>query len=364
MHSTEPKHRVIFIDLMRAIAVLQMVQGHTVDVLLAQQFRSSELPVYAVWHFLRGMTAPIFMFTAGTVFTYLFRSVKKPFFQNYRVKKGLRRAALLLFIGYLLRYPSWTIVDFSQVSPESWKSFFIVDVLQLIGLSLLLLLLTLFIVEKLKLNYTTTFIVSASLIFLISPFITNINWNLYLPAPIAAYFYSGSGSLFPVFPWAGYVISGAVLGSFLAAKPMVFKTSRFSILLSIFGATFLLTAILSSTIINALGINVFNPQLSPETIFYRMGFVLLLTSVVSYISLKVEHIPFLLILIGRNTLLIYVVHLIILYGSIWSPGLILLWGESFSGWQSFFSALLMITLMATMVIVIHRFKIHNKELVT
>lgn len=364
MHSTEPKHRVIFIDLMRAIAVLQMVQGHTVHVLLAQNLKTEELPVYAAWYFLRGMTAPIFMFTAGAVFTYLFRSVKKPFSQNYRVKKGLRRAALLLFIGYMLRYPSWTFVDFSQVSPESWRSFFIVDVLHLIGFSLLLILLLLFIIEKLNLNFTLTFIITCVIIFLASPFIAIINWNLYLPDPIAAYLYEGTGSLFPVFPWAGYVVAGAVLGSYLAAKPMVFKSSRFSILLAIFGATFLLTAILGSTVLKYLAISIVNPQLSPETIFFRMGFVLLLTALVSYVSLKVEHIPFLLILIGRNTLLIYVVHLIILYGSTWSPGLYLLWGESFSGWQSFFAALFMVTLMTTMVIIIHKFKIHNKELVT
>ena len=35
MHTSDQAHRVIFIDLMRAIAVLQMVQGHTIDVLLA-----------------------------------------------------------------------------------------------------------------------------------------------------------------------------------------------------------------------------------------------------------------------------------------------------------------------------------------
>ncbi len=364
MHTTDQAHRVIFIDLMRAIAVLQMVQGHTIDVLLTQDLRTTESQAFAVWYFFRGMTAPIFMFTAGAVFTYLFRSVKKPFSQNYRVKKGLRRAALLLFIGYMLRYPSWTIVDFSQVTPEAWKSFFVVDVLQLIGFSLLLLLSISFIVEKLRFNFTATFVISAVLIFVASPFMDGINWNFYLPEPIACYLYDGTGSLFPIFPWAGYVISGAVLGSYLAEKPLVFKSSRFSILLAIFGATFLLTALLSGIVLNASSIKFISAQLSPEVIFFRMGFVLLLTAVVSYISLKVEHIPYLIILLGRNTLLIYVVHLIILYGSIWSPGLNLLWGKSFSGWQSFFAASIMITFMALMVVVIHKLKIRNKELVT
>ena len=341
-----------------------MVQGHTISVFLSPELRNTDLPVYAVWYFLRGMTAPIFMFTAGTVFTYLFRSVKKPFSENYRVKKGLRRALLLIFLGYLLRYPTWTVVDFSLVTADNLQLFFAVDVLQLIGFSLLILLLILFVTEKLKLNYTATFIISTTLIFLASPFIDNINWNSFLPAVLAAYLYNGSGSLFPLFPWAGYVVAGGILGSYLAQNPMVFKTSRFSLILSIFGGAFTLTALVADLIIKSMYINIIDPQVEPNTILFRMGFVLLLTAVVSYISLRVDKIPQLIILAGRNTLLIYVVHLIILYGSAWTPGLALLWGYSFSGWLSFGAALIMITLMTLMVMGIHKLKIRNKELVT
>ena len=170
MHTTDQAHRVIFIDLLRAIAVLQMVQGHTIDVLLAQNLRSTELPFFSVWYFLRGMTAPIFMFTAGTVFTYLFHSVKKPFAKNYRVKKGIRRAFLLILIGYILKYPSWTFFDFSKVTIEQWYLFISVDVLQLIGVSLLILLTVLYIVEKIKLNITATFTLVSVIIFFLSSF--------------------------------------------------------------------------------------------------------------------------------------------------------------------------------------------------
>jgi uncharacterized membrane protein len=364
MHTYDQAHRVIFIDLMRAIAVLQMVQGHTIDVLLAPELRTTELPVYAVWYFLRGMTAPIFMFTAGTVFTYLFHSVKRPFEQNYRVKKGLRRAFLLIFLGYFLKYPTWTIFDFSDVTSDKWQLFISADVLQLIGFSLLILLLILFIAEKLKLNYTATFIIISAVIFVASPFIETINWISFLPAPIAAYFYSGSGSLFPLFPWSGYVIAGGILGCYLAQNPLVFKTSRFSKLLGIFGVAFTLIAIFSEIILKSLQVQIIDPQAEPNTIFYRVGFVLLLTAVVSYISLRVNHIPHIIILAGRNTLLIYVVHLIILYGSAWTPGIDLLWGQSFSGWQSFGAAVIMITLMTFMVLRIHKLKIRNKELET
>jgi uncharacterized membrane protein len=364
MHTTDQAHRVIFIDLMRAIAVLQMVQGHTVDVLLAQQFRSTELPVYAVWHFLRGMTAPIFMFTAGTVFIYLFRSVKKPFKENYRLKKGIKRALLLIFLGYMLRYPTWALFDFSNVTPDKWQMFFTVDVLQLIGVSLLILLLILFISEKLKLEFVASFTIFSVLIFFSSPFIDQINWLSIFPSPIAAYFYSGTGSLFPLFPWSGYVVAGGVLGSYLAQNPRVFKTSRFSLLLAIFGAAFTFIALTSDVILKYMQIDIANPQTEPNTIFFRMGFVLLLTALVSYVSLNVNRIPQIIILAGRNTLLIYIVHLVILYGSAWSPGINMVWGYSFSGWESFFAALIMIALMIAMVLVIHKLKIRNKELVT
>jgi hypothetical protein len=228
----------------------------------------------------------------------------------------------------------------------------------------LFLLLILFIAEKLKLNYTATFIIISSIIFVASPFIEIINWISFLPAPIAAYFYSGTGSLFPLFPWSGYVIAGGILGCYLAQNPLVFKTARFSKLLAIFGIAFTLVAISSEIILQALKVQIVDPQAEPNTIFYRVGFVLLLTAVVSYISLRVNHIPHIIILAGRNTLLIYVVHLIILYGSAWSPGINLLWGYSLSGWQSLGAAAIMITLMILMVMMIHRFKIHNKELVT
>jgi len=364
MHTTDQAHRVIFIDLMRAIAVLQMVQGHTVDVLLAQDFRNLNSPIFSIWYFLRGMTAPIFMFTAGTVFTYLFRSVNKPFKENYRVKKGIKRGLLLIFLGYMLRYPTWTLVDFSDVTPDKWQTFFTVDVLQLIGVSLLILLLILLIAEKLKTNYTIFFVVASVFIFLLCPFTEQVNWLAFLPEPIAGYFYGGTGSLFPLFPWSGYVIAGGVLGSYLAKHPMVFKTSRFSFLLAIFGAAFIFIAVGSELILKSFEIHLVNPQTEPNVIFFRMGFVLLLTALVSYVSLSVNKIPQIIILAGRNTLLIYIVHLVILYGSAWSPGIDLLWGYSLSGWQSFFAALIMITLMIAMVLVIHNLKIRNKELVT
>jgi hypothetical protein len=201
--------------------------------------------------------------------------------------------------------------------------------------------------------------------FIATPFITKINWLEYFPQPIAGYFYGGTGSLFPLFPWAGYVVLGGVLGSYLARNPLVFKTNKFSFNLALFGFALIFVSAASIFITGEYFNYYFLPtSYTPDTIVLRVGFVLVLNSLVSFISQKIEFIPKIIILVGRNTLLIYIVHLMILYGSAWNPGLLLLFGNSLNVQETIFFALLMITLMIFMVILLSKLKIRNKQLVT
>jgi uncharacterized membrane protein len=358
------KHRIIFIDLMRAFAVLMMVQGHTVDVLLSDSFRNFDSPFFSAWHFMRGLTAPVFMFTAGTVFTYLFRLVDEPFNSNPRVKKGIKRFLLLVGLGYLLRYPTAAIVDFSHVTEGQWKVFFAVDVLQLIGFGILFLLVSLLLAEKLRIHDYILCSIVGLIFFALSPIFNNLNWKAIMPPFLAGYFYTGTGSNFPLFPWAGYVVSGGVLGSYLAKNPLIFRSAKLSIRLLIFSSIFLAVAFL---VFNMEQMFYKGPKLlsaAPSVILLRIGLVLLLNSIVSFTALKMTTIPKVIVLIGRNTLLIYVVHLMILYGSAWNPGLITLFERSFDVWKTLFSALLMFVTMISMVIILHRLKIKYKEIVT
>ena len=349
---------------MRAFAVLMMVQGHTVDVLLSPSHRTMDSPFFAIWLFMRGMTAPIFMFTAGTVFTYLFRLTDEPFRTNPRVKKGIKRFLLLVGLGYLLRYPTASLFDFSVVSDQSWHVFIQVDVLHLIGFGVLFLVISAYIAEKTSLPDYIVFGLMGSSFFILYPFVTNLNWAGILPPVLAGYFYYGTGSLFPLFPWIGYVICGGVLGSYLAKNPLVFKTSKFSRTLAIWGMIFIILFF----IINLIEKEFYNdPNLYDSyygIICLRVGFVLMLNGLISFLSIKIDTIPRIIILIGRNTLLIYVVHLMILYGSAWNPGLIAAFGQSFGVVNTVGTAMIMITLMVSMVALIHKLKLKTKELVT
>jgi uncharacterized membrane protein len=364
MTQSSKKNRIIFIDLMRAFAVLMMVQGHTVDALLSDDFRNMSSPLFSIWLFMRGMTAPIFMFTAGTVFTYLFRLANEPFATNPRVKKGIKRFLLLVGLGYLLRYPTPLLIDFTYVTEQSWDVFFAVDVLQLIGFGILFLIICAYLAEKFKLPDYIVFALIGLSFFLLYTLFAAINWVNFLPAPIAGYFYTGTGSLFPLFPWAGYVVCGGVLGSYLARNPLVFKTIRFSKLLAFSGAILILFFFAINLIEKIFygDPDLYHSKLG--IICLRIGFVLILNAIVSFISIEVSSIPRLIILIGRNTLLIYVVHLVILYGSAWNPGLVQPFGRSFNVFNTLTTVLIMFSLMVSMVVVVNKLKIKSKELVT
>ncbi len=105
MTAASKPQRVVFLDLLRALAVVMMAQGHTIDLLLADEYPSDGYLSFRLWQFVRGVTAPIFLLTTGAVFIYLLQSTAGPLRDNPRVAKGIKRALLLLARGYLLRFP-------------------------------------------------------------------------------------------------------------------------------------------------------------------------------------------------------------------------------------------------------------------
>ena len=120
------------------------MQGHFVDTLLDPVYKDSGL-IYDIWKFLRGITAPVFFTISGFIFTYLLMKVAGSPKENLRLKKGIKRGLLLIVLGYLLRVPvfQWLIGEFDN-------RVFIVDVLQCIGLSLILIVISYYVSLKNK----------------------------------------------------------------------------------------------------------------------------------------------------------------------------------------------------------------------
>merc|ERR1712146_369384 len=159
---TRDKNRLFFIDAMRAWAILMMLQGHFIDGLLDPVFRDPNNPVYAVWLYFRGITAPVFFTVSGFIFTYLLIRAPQKGMENPRVAKGIRRGLQLLVIGYLLRLNLGGLLK-----GEIYNSFYLVDVLHCIGLSILGLIgLYLLTAKKKKYVFPLVLVTTTLLLFL------------------------------------------------------------------------------------------------------------------------------------------------------------------------------------------------------
>lgn len=338
---------------MRAFAVLMMIQGHTVDTFLAEEYRTTESAFYLVWRFMRGFTAPVFMFTSGLIFTYLLKVDDYNFIDNPRIKKGVKRGLTLIIIGYLLRYPTYRIFDFTYVREAQWRIFFAVDALHLIGFGLLFITLLAFLAKRLHINFNI--ILSATILALVavSPFVAKIDWINYLPEYIAAYFYRGTGSLFPFFPWLAYVFSGALLGNFLYNNKEIYFKKRFSIWLGIIGGIFIFASAMIPNFASIIPEEMYFWFNSNSYFLLRVGYVISIAGLISFIVRKVNNVPTIIIDAGKNTLLLYVVHVVMLYGSAWIPGFSRYYGKSFTTIETIAAVIVMFALMFGLVLLVN-----------
>ena len=66
----ENKNRLILLDILRAIGVMLMIEGHTIDATLSPVYKDGASIIFQFWTFFRGLTAPFFFFSAGLAFVF------------------------------------------------------------------------------------------------------------------------------------------------------------------------------------------------------------------------------------------------------------------------------------------------------
>ena len=308
--------RLYFIDAMRAWAILMMLQGHFVDGLLDTAFRDDTNTIFGIWKYFRGITAPVFFTVSGFIFTYLLVRGKKVGFENPRVTKGIKRGLELLLIGYLLRMNL-----FGLIQGQIYESFYLVDVLHCIGLSILGIVGIYLLTFKRK-GFVFPLVLAAAMfsIFLFEPLYATWNFSS-LPSFLANYLTRSNGSVFTILPWFGYAATGGFL-SLLFSRFKNFKylyptaivsTAIIGIGLILFSSDFFYILYQNTDI------QLFNNILLNNYLFIRLGDVLVVFTVFMLFRGLLQN-PTLL-KIGQSTLSIYVVHFIILYGSFTGLGL-------------------------------------------
>jgi len=128
-------------------------------------------------------------------------------------------------------------------------------------------------------------------------------WMNRQPAP------SGIASQFPVFPWCAYILFGACLGAALARMNRRQAIPRFLDLI-LFGMSAALLA--WAGFAESLG-RIWLGGGETSIIFKRLGGVMLLAAAMVFASRWIKRLPLLVIQMSRNSLWLYIGHLVLLY---------------------------------------------------
>lgn len=311
--------RPVFVDLARAIAILMMLQGHTLHAVLVSDARTGT--AFYLWSFLRGLTPCIFLLLSGFVFTLaVHRDWTDHRSSRAAILQRLRRFGFLLLLGYALHFPTGKIANLYGMSDERWQSFLIVDVLQCIAVTLASLQ-VLVMLSRTPRRYTLGAAIGCIALIALTPIIWRIDWEDRLPATLGAYLSPATGSLFPLFPWAAYVLLGAVLGTlYVQSRTANFASFASRVLLG-GGLGMLALALVSARV----PLQPFGPtdfwSTSPNLFLLRSGLVLLVLGILAHVSRLVSQPSLVVQALARESLTIYPVHLCIVYGSVWNLGL-------------------------------------------
>jgi uncharacterized membrane protein len=316
-----PKHsqaRLIVVDCARVIAILFMIQGHTLDVLLAPGYRQGN--IFGAWLFLRGLTAPMFFTLSGVSFTLsslkywdLYTELSPKFLRR------VRRFAFFVLLGYVMHLPVKSFHDFRYMDLAAWQGWLQVDVLQCIGVTLIFLQLLMWVAGSPE-RFAKLAAGAGAFVVLLAPVSWALHWTKIIPLTAASYLTSQTGSLFPLFPWSGYVLFGSALGYVIVRRNWGVGHLTPKPLLAVGGAMIAAGMLVAVLPFRPYG-DIFFWTISPGVFLLKGGSVLVLLTLLSRVLRGVAVPEMAVRSIAQESLLIYFVHVCILYGCIWHDGL-------------------------------------------
>jgi hypothetical protein len=333
-----------------------MIEVHIFNAFLFPSLK--ETYWFELLNFINGLVAPAFLFVSG--FAFIVSSERRidelrkygTYFWN-----KLSRIVLIFLAGYSLHLPYFSFSKtFNESSPEQFISWFNVDILQCIAAGLLLLLLLRIFIKKEDVFYGLLMVL-VILISLVSPIIWKTDFGKFLPIFLADYFNTMSGSYFPLFPWLFFLFSGAVFSKF-------YINSRNENRENVFIKKLFLYSMIPISLGHFFFSDLFNSPIfsirpNPLFLYQRLGYVLVLATFFWYYVNNRETKRSFVLDVSRESLLIYWLHLEVIYSKIWrGKSLEEIVGNSFSVIECLASTVL---LVISMVIVAKLWGIFKKK---
>ena len=202
-------YRLEYLDWVRGVGAVIMLQGHVFHSFLRPELKTTG--AYTLSQFVGGMPPALFLFLTGVTLAFLMDSIeRKGMAPRERVMQSLQRAGYLFFLAFAFRLQLWIFSGF----PAPWQGVFKVDVLNCMGISIVLLsVMALFkTAERIRLCA-----VLGLAIALLSPVISDMDWSG-VPWIIRNYVIPDYNS-FGIFPWGAYLAFGVSAGSVIRTVP-------------------------------------------------------------------------------------------------------------------------------------------------
>ncbi len=296
--------RLPYLDWLRGIAAIIMLQGHVFHSFLRNDLRAGG--TYRLSQYVGGMPPAVFLFLLGVTYAFLMDSFERRGMSPWeRVRASTKRSGYLFLVAFAFRLQLWLV----SIDKSPWTDLFRVDILNAMGFALLLFsLMGLFLtVERIRLCAILGIAIAIA-----SPFVSNLDWSAVHPF---LKFYVVSDHLnFGVFPWAAFVAFGMSVGSILRRlRPEDVLPS-----MQWFGWVGVVLAFGCWTISN-MGLTIYSTSdfwlNGPALIMIKLGVILMLMafSYVWNLQFAAERFSWVR-QFGATSLLVYWVHIELVYG--------------------------------------------------
>ena len=300
-----------YLDWLRGISVLIMIEAHTLDAWTRLDARHGSAYGWAM--ILGGFAAPSFLFLAGVALALATGSRLRRGYSPAEAAALARRRGLQIFgLAFLFRLQSWLISGGDPV-----QALLKVDILNIMGLSMLAAAL-LWSAARGRPGRAGVMLAATVLVAMITPLVRTAPALSFLPDPIEWYLrpIPGRGT-FTLFPWAGFLLAGVAVGVALDVARSADAERRLNLTFALLG-----------TAVAALGYATsFLPSIyressfwttSPTFFFLRLG-ILVLSLPVAYLWNVAWRGRSVLQEFGRASLFVYWIHVELAYGVLSGP---------------------------------------------
>ena len=300
-----------YIDWLRGILVLIMIEAHTLDAWTRLDARQNGAYGWAM--IVGGFGAPGFLFLAGIALALAAGSrIRRGRTPDEAVALARRRGVQIFGLAFLFRLQSWVISGGDPV-----QTLLKVDILNVMGLSMLAAA-VLWGLGRFRWDRFAWLTGTTVLVAMTTPVVRTSPSLSPLPDPIEWYIrpIPGRGT-FTLFPWSAFLLAGAAVGLWLDSARTAEEERRINLVFAALGIV-LAAAAYEASFLPSIYREASFWTTSPTFFFLRLG-VLILSLPAAYVWNLVWTGRSVMQEFGRASLFIYWIHVELAYGVLSSP---------------------------------------------